>query len=150
MAVEIPETIRINLDDYHAKHVGMTTDNRQFFLTTPFVPSLGDSQGCEYVAVFYFDLAGKFLHAEIDSLGPRAELDKRKAKQAYDSRLASLGDVSFRDIIVAPFSVDRFGTPFGLIPSLPDHDEDEGELVVEIQPGNYMAFYEPWDGYYDT
>jgi hypothetical protein len=33
---------------------------------------------------------------------------------------------------------------------MPPEDEDD-EWAVEMQPGNYMAFYEPWDsGDYDT
>ena len=38
---------------------------------------------------------------------------------------------------------------FGLIPNWP---EDEGEpLSISLQPGDYMAFFEPWDsGDYDT
>ena len=37
---------------------------------------------------------------------------------------------------------------FGLIPRSPEGD-DEG-WWVEMHPGNYMAFHEPWDGDYDT
>jgi len=63
--------------------------------------------------------------------------------------LASLGVVSFDRIVVAPFKVDRLGTAFGLILREP---EEEGDVwAVEMQPGNYMAFFEPWDsGDYDT
>jgi hypothetical protein len=52
-------------------------------------------------------------------------------------------------IEVAPFSVKRFGTSFGLIPREPEDDEDA--WAVELLPGNCMAFFEPWDsGKYDT
>ena len=66
-----------------------------------------------------------------------------------DERLASLGDVTFGRIEVAPFSVGRFGTLFALILRKP---EDEGDVwAVEAQPGNYMALLEPWDsGEYGT
>ena len=50
---------------------------------------------------------------------------------------------------VQPFEVKRFDTAFGLIPRPPEEDDDE--WAVEMQPGNYMAFFEPWDsGDYDT
>jgi hypothetical protein len=46
-------------------------------------------------------------------------------------------------------ALDRFGTTFGLVVLAPDY-EDDG-YAVELHPGNYMAFFEPWDsGEYDT
>jgi hypothetical protein len=57
--------------------------------------------------------------------------------------------VTFERIEVAPFAIERFGTTFGLVLREPE-DEDE-VWAVEVQPGNYMAFFEPWDGGdYDT
>ncbi len=82
-------------------------------------------------------------------MGPRALLDKEKAKALYDQRLKELGEVRFSRIMVAPFSVNRFGTEFGLALRTPDEEDDP--WAVEVQPGNYMAFFEPWDsGEYDT
>jgi len=144
-----PAIVTINHDDYHAKHVGRTADGRQFFLTTPFVPADGAEPGREFVALFLFDGSGRLVEAKIDDLGPRTELDEEAAQRAYDARLAELGVVTFGRIEVAPFSVGRFGTEFGLIPHEPEHEGDV--WAVEMQPGNYMAFYEPWDGGdYDT
>ena len=50
-----------------------------------------------------------------------------------------------------PFEIERNGTKFGMIARAPE-DASEGESWwVELEPGNYMAFYEPWDsGEYDT
>lgn len=144
----IPETFPINHDDYHAKHIGRTADGRQFFLTTPFVPAIGNETGGEYIALFTFDANGKLLDATIDDLGPRATLDKDAASITYEQRLASLGDVKFCDICIAPFTTKRFGIEFGLIPR---ESEDEDDVpAIEMQPGNYMAFFDPWDGDYDT
>jgi hypothetical protein len=57
--------------------------------------------------------------------------------------------VEYGRIAVQPFEVERFGTAFGLVPRPPKSDEDG--WWVEVQPGNYMAFHEPWDsGEYDT
>jgi hypothetical protein len=149
MADGPPERIAIAHDDYHGEHVGRTADGRQFFLTTPFVPAIDGRAGNEFVALFLFDSAGRLLEAKIDQLGPRATLDKQGAQDVYDQRLRELGDVSFERIEVAPFAVERFGTTFGLIPRPPE-DEDDG-WWVELLPGNYMAFHEPWDsGEYDT
>ncbi|XVJ64284.1 MAG: hypothetical protein HEQ22_00870 [Sphingopyxis sp.] len=144
-----PEIVAIDHDDYTAKYIGRMRDGRQFFLTTPFVPASPEGQGCEFVALYFFDAEGQFLNALIDSFGPRDTMDDDARKQVYDDRLSSLGEVSFERIEIEPFSVEKFGVLFGLIPCEP-HDED-GIWTVEAQPGNYMAFYEPWDsGDYDT
>jgi hypothetical protein len=144
-----PKLVAINHDDYHAQHIGRMLDGRQFFLTTPFEPAFGDEKpGCEYIALFTFDSAGVLLEAKIESFGPRATLDDAKCKEVYDSWLKELGEVSFERIEVAPFSVERFGTQFGLIPREPEDEEDV--WAVELLPGNYMAFFSPWDsGDYD-
>jgi hypothetical protein len=55
----------------------------------------------------------------------------------------------FDRIEVKPFAVERLGRRFGLIPREPEEDDDP--WAVEMMPGNYMAFFEPWDsGDYDT
>jgi hypothetical protein len=57
--------------------------------------------------------------------------------------------VTYRRIQVQPFQVKRFGTVFGLVPRPPE--DDQTDWWVELHPGNYMAFHEPWDsGEYDT
>ena len=144
-----PELIAIEHDDYHAKHIGCLPDGRQFFLTSPFVPAIGGSTGREFVALFLFDKHGGFLEANIDDLGTRAGLDQLRASGVYEQRLAELGEAEFCRIEVQPFEVERFGTTFGLVPRPPEDGDDV--WAVELQPGNYMAFFEPWDsGEYDT
>jgi hypothetical protein len=146
---ERPTLITIDHDDYHAAHVGRTHDGRQFILTNPFDPAIGGNPGCEFVALYTFDEAGHLVEAIIDSLGPRSRLDEHARSSLYSERLASLGDVSFERVAVAPFAVERFDIMFGLIARPPDEDDDA--WAVEMQPGNYMAFFEPWDsGEYDT
>ncbi len=146
---ERPELIAINHDDYHAEHVGHTEDGRQFFLTNPFEPAAGDQRGAEYVALFLFDRRGNLLEAKVDDFGPRAAVDEDKRRRVYEGRLSELGAVVFDRIEVKPFVVERFGTQFGLIPREPEDDDDR--WAVEMMPGNYMAFFEPWDsGEYDT
>lgn len=144
-----PDIIAINNDDYHAKHIGRTADGRQFILTTPFEPAVGGREGSEYVARYLFDANGRLLEAKIEDFGPRANFDDEKRRQAYDRLLQELGDVTLDRVEVAPFSIERFGTTFGLVVREP---EEEGDVwAVEMQPGNYMAFFEPWDsGDYDT
>ena len=144
-----PELIAIDHDDHHADCIGRTSDGRQFILTTPFDPARGEKLGSEFVALYTFDMSGQLIGAEIENFGPRATLnnDARLAKHA--EMLASLGDVSFERVEVSPFSVEKYGLEFGLIARPPEEEDDV--WAVEMQPGNYMAFFEPWDsGEYDT
>ena len=146
---EPPALIAIDHDDYHAQFVGRTTDGRQFFLTTPFEPARDAHPGAEYVALYLFNAAGDLLEAKINAFGPRAGMDKVARDGMCEQRLIELGEVSFGRISIAPFSVQRFGIEFGLIPRPPEEDDDE--WAVELQPGNAMAFFAPWDsGEYDT
>ncbi len=149
MTDDRPEIIAINHDDYHAEHVGRTSDGRQFFLTTPFEPAIGDKSGSEYVALFLFDRDGNLVDAKIDDFGPRDNLDDVKRRKCFDQRLQELGDVTYDRIEIKPFEIERFGTTFGLVTREPEDEDDV--WAVEMQPGNYMAFFEPWDsGDYDT
>ena len=149
MSSEKPEKVAIDHDDYHAEHIGRAQTNQQFFLTTPFEPAIGDKEGCEYIALYKFDREGNLLEAIIDSLGPRGSYDEDARKEKYLARLYELGDVEYCRIEVKPFSIEREGVNFGLIPREPEDEEDI--WAVELLPGNYMAFFEPWDsGEYDT
>ena len=149
MSTEKPESIAIDHDDYHAQHIGTTQDGNQFFLTTPFEAASDTSKGCEYIALFIFDSEGECLNSIIESLGPREDLIESEAKKKYNSMLSTLGEVSYCRIVVKPFSVDFNGTEIGLIARAPEDEDDE--WAVELLPGNYMAFFEPWDsGEYDT
>ncbi|WP_326559097.1 hypothetical protein [Micromonospora sp. NBC_01796] len=150
MRVGPPSRLAIDHDDYHAEHVGRTADGRQFFLTTPFEPAIrGEIDGQEFVALYLFDAGGRFLEARIDAFGPRARMDRAARRAAYDARLKGLGEVTFTRIEVEPFAINRFGTTFGLIPREPEEDDDA--WWVTLEPGDYMAFTDPWDsGEYDT
>ncbi len=149
MPGEAPQLVAINRDDYAARHIGHTADGRQFFLTTPFEPATAVQPGAEFIALYLFDSQGLLLEARIDELGPRAALDQEAAKNLYHQRLGELGPVTFGRIEIQLFQVERFGTTFGLVPRVPEEEDDV--WAVEAQPGNYMAFFEPFDsGDYDT
>lgn len=150
-----PKLIKINHDDYHAKYVGRTGDKRQFFLTNPFVPKMGGNDGREFLALYIFDTDGNFLEAKIEDLGVREsevlrlqKLDIDYADSIVQTWLGELGKISFRNIKVAPFSVEKFGVDFGLIVHSPE--EPDEDWYVTVEPGDYMCFYPPWDGDYDT
>jgi hypothetical protein len=149
MSTTRPHLIAIDHDDYHAEFIGRTNNGLQFILTDPFVPAEGGDPGCEFVALYTFNSSGQLLEATIDSFGPRSQVDKEAREKVFMERLASLGDVSYERVEVSPFCVERFGYEFGLVARPP---EDEGDVwAVVMQPGNYMAFFAPWDsGEYDT
>jgi hypothetical protein len=72
-----------------------------------------------------------------------------KLWDSLDQRLSELGPIVYCRIEVQPFAIERFGTTFGLVPRSPEDKDDS--WWVEMQPGNYMDFHEPWDsGEYDT
>lgn len=144
-----PKLITLDHDDYAAKYVGHVKDGRQFFLTTPFVPAMGEEPGREFLALYVFDKAGKLQSATLDDLGTRAAMDEAAARVRRDELLASLGEVTYGRIKVAPFTVERFGVAFGFIPQPPEEDDEDWCVIVE--PGNYVCFWPPWtSGDYDT
>lgn len=149
-----PRLVRINHDDYKAKYVGKLKDGSQFFLTFPFVPRLEGSKGGDYIALYQFDEFGALVKADIFD-EKQEGLTTETAVEAFTQRLLqSLGPHKFQDIAVTPFSVTAFGIQFGLIfdpgDEEEDDDDDEPSIWVTVEPGNYMAFYPPWDGDYDT
>jgi hypothetical protein len=146
-----PDVVALDHDDDAAEYVGHTTDGRQFFLTTPFVPAerMGTASGREFLALYLFDKDGRLLSATIDDFGARVSVDESARLKRRDELLASLGDVTFGRIEVAPFQVDRFGVEFGFIPRPPEEPDEDWSVIVE--PGDYMCFRPPWtSGGYDT
>ena len=149
MAKGPPKTVAVNHDDYHAEYVGRTKDGAQFFLTTPFVPGVADQPGREFIALYLFDKAGQLQSATIDDLGPRATMDLGARMARRDELLASLGEVSYQRIKVAPFRIERFGVEFGFIPQPPEEPGEDWSVIV--MPGDVMCFWPPWSsGDYDT
>lgn len=113
------------------------------------MPAINGDPGREFAALYIFDADGVLLAAKIDDLGTREQPDDNSKRSLVEKRLAELGEVSFRFIKVAPFRVEKFGVEFGLIAQAPEDDEEE-EWAVVAEPGNYLSFYLPWNGDYDT
>jgi hypothetical protein len=149
MSIEPPKVIAIDHDDYHAEFVGKTGDGKQFFLTTPFDPASPTNPGNEFVALYLFDKNGDLIEALIDEFGPRNKMDIDARDALCKKRLDDLGDIELGRIEIAPFSIEKFGITFGLVPN--EMDDEDDELSFSLMPGDYMAFYEPWEsGDYDT
>ena len=140
-----PRFVRINHDDRDAQYVGKVSNGSQFFLTHPFAPSLGGIAGGSFIALYVFDEFGLLTQARVEQL---IEVTQSQVDTMTQSWLESLGKFRFADISVAPFCVEKYGRQFGLI--FWPEDEDELGSWVTVEPGDYMAFYPPWDGEYDT
>ncbi len=144
-----PRLIAIDHDDYHAEFVGQTRDEKQFFLTTPFESATATQPSREFIALYLFDAGGTLLEAKINDLGTREGLDHEARVALRDQWLGALDHPTFMRIEIRPFAVEGFGLVFGLVLREPEDEADD--WVAEVLPGNYMAFFAPWDsGIYDT
>jgi len=152
MVSQPPAKIAIEPDDYHAEFVGQTEAGTQFFLTTPFVPATPGQPRREFIALYLFDPAGQLVEARIDPWDHgEGDGDIEARLRRIESWLADLGDYVHTRIEVQPFRLERFGVEFGLIPRPPEEGDVDGKWWVILEPGNYMAFHEPFDsGDYDT
>jgi hypothetical protein len=153
-----PRKITINHDDRHARYMGRTVAGEQFFITAPYVEG-GPAQRFprrDFVALYVFDKKGALVRSKIIDLGTREKKDaqttralKKRAAEERDKLLASLGEVTYGDISVAPFTVKKFKIEFGLSHSGPEDPFDP--WLAAFTPGAYMKFTQPWDsGTYET
>jgi formate hydrogenlyase regulatory protein HycA len=96
-----------------------------------------------------FDSRGRHLNTDVWTAGTTADGEARVIEQARDrlsQMLASLGPVKYCDVKVSLFRVEIEGREFGLIDA---SEPDEGYESIHLLP-NDLAFFEPWDGTYDT
>lgn len=145
----IPERFPINREeDYHTHYIGKYTNGNQFFGYETFVhvrpvPLGEDWQNYrkEYVVLYIFDEEGNFIDFKHWYAGTTAE--NKETTPALELMIESGGSYEFCNIVVKPFQVEIDGEIFGLIP-------DEEYDSIELMPSSTIAFYEPWDGEYDT
>ena len=129
----IPKLISIAREEgYHTDHIGEYADGQ--YVGFAFFP---DPPQRRLVSVLHlFDASGCHISSEAwdssDGVDPQAELQK-----AIDA----LPEAQPGNVKVAPFSVEFFGTSFGMIPINDDR--------VDYLPYG-LAFFPPWNGLYDT
>jgi hypothetical protein len=144
---EAPERFTIVPDDYHVPYAGTAEDGRKFFLSEELFD--GDSA---YVGVFLWNADGTFDEVRVDTLDrpdtlPPGQAGQAGAEDLVDTRLAELGDYVLEPIEVEPFTLDVDGVTFGWKVD----KYDDGTYFINIVPGDFIAYYEPWDGLgYDT
>lgn len=143
---EAPDRITIVPDDYHVPYAGTAEDGRKFFLSEELF-----SSDTGYVGLFLWKSDGSFDEIRVTEVSapeglPPGQADPAGAEDVVSARLSELGDFALEPIEVEPFTQDVDGVTFGW-----KVDQYEGVYSVNIEPGNFIAYYEPWDGLeYDT
>ncbi|RKR73299.1 hypothetical protein [Frondihabitans australicus] len=145
-----PARFTIVPDDYHVPFAGTTGDGRRFFASDElFESSLDGSRS--FVAVFFWTADGSFdsidvRDAERPDGAPPAQGLPTQSEGVLDEMLLALGDYVLEPIEVEPFSEQVRDVTFGFVPTAFD-----GVVSITVQPGDFIAYYEPWDGEeYDT
>ncbi|ADB31353.1 hypothetical protein Kfla_2277 [Kribbella flavida DSM 17836] len=144
---EAPARFTIVPDDYHVPYAGTAGDGRRFFLSDElFVPG-----GSAYVGVFLWKADGTFDEVRVDEVVrpaglPPGQAAPADADQLVAARLAQLGDYVLEPIEVEPFTKTVRGVTFGFAVT-----QFEGMYSINVEPGDFIAYYAPWDGLeYDT
>lgn len=149
-----PERFTIIPDDYHVPYAGTAEDGRRFFLSDELFSLTVDGRGAgsSHVGLFLWHADGSFDRVHVETVErERRGLPPGQAAPAgradlVAAQLARLGDYVLEPITVAPFTTEVDGVTFGWL-----YDEYDGEGTLTIEPGDFIAYYEPWDGEeYDT
>ena len=145
---QAPERFTIVPDDYHVPYAGTAEDGRKFFLSE----ELFSIQGQAYVGLFLWNADGTFDEVRVDEVSrprtlPPGQAGPAGADALVSARLSELGDYVLEPITVEPFTERVDGVTFGWKVG----QYEDGSYYLNIEPGNFIAYYEPWDGLeYDT
>lgn len=139
-----PTRFTIVPDDFHVPYAGTAADGRKFFLSEELV-----TDGSGWVGLFLWTQDGKFDELFADPVTRPSGLPPGQAYPAgpsalVEKRLGQLG--TYR---LEPITVTRVvrGVTFGWRV----RQYDDGEFAINIEPGDFIAYYAPWDGLeYDT
>jgi hypothetical protein len=143
---QAPARFTIVPDDYHVPYAGTAEDGRKFFLSD----ELFDPRSA-YVGLFLWKADGTFEQVRVDKVArpaglPPGQAGPAGADELVAARLAELGKYVLEPIEVEPFTEEVEGVTVGWVV-----DQFDGEYSINIEPGNFIAYYEPWDGLeYDT
>ncbi|HEX4443205.1 MAG TPA: hypothetical protein VHZ81_06510 [Galbitalea sp.] len=148
-----PVRFTIIPDDYHVPFAGRTGDGKLFFLSNELfgVPA-STGEPSSFIGLFLWNADGSFDQVMYEAVArptrlPSAQAVPGGAEDAFNRWILSLGDYVLEEIQVAPFAVEFDGVTFGFVPN----EIDEDLISVNVEPGDFMAYYEPWDGEeYDT
>jgi hypothetical protein len=145
---QAPERFTIVPDDYHVPYAGTSGDGRKFFLSE----ELFHPGGSAYVGLFLWNADGAFDEMVVEEVSrpsglPAGQAGPAGADALVNARLAELGDYVLEPIEVEPFTKKVDGVTFGWKVG----QYEDGSYYINIEPGNFIAYYAPWDGLgYDT
>jgi formate hydrogenlyase regulatory protein HycA len=151
----IPEKIPIvREENYRTHYIGRYGEGNQFmgFVTATIpMPLPEDWQNHKrwYTVLHTFDSDGNHLDTEHWFAGTTADGEAaitKRALQKLQEMLAALGSIEYCDVEIRLFELEIDGHRFGLVPVVEPEEEYES---IHLFP-NDLAFFEPWDGYYDT
>ncbi len=150
---QAPKRFTIVPDDYHVPYAGIAEDGRKFFLSDElFSYGTPDAPGSSYVGLFLWNADGTFSEVKVDEVArpdglPPGQAGPSGAEDLVEARLAELGDYKLAPIEVEPFTETVDGVTFGWKVG----QYEDGTYYINIEPGNFIAYHEPWDGVeYDT
>lgn len=142
-----PKYFTIVPDDYHVPYAGTAEDGRKFFLSDELF-----GQDSAYVGVFLWKSDGTFDEVRVDAIAragglPPGQAGPAGAEDLVEARLAELGEYVLEPITVEPFTREVDGVTFGWKVD----GSGSGAYSINIEPGDFIAYYAPWDGLeYDT
>lgn len=150
---ERPERFTIAPDDYHVPYAGTAGDGRKFFLSSElFGLGGGPDEAAGFVGLYLWNADGSFAEVRVDRVDrasglPPGQAFPADADDIVTRRLSELGDYTIEPIAVEPFLTVVDGVTFGW-----EVDQyDDGTYFIGIRPGDFIVYYEPWDGLeYDT
>lgn len=143
---QAPKRFTIVPDDYHVPYAGTAEDGRKFFLSE----ELFQPGGSAYVGLFLWKADGTFDEVLVEKVSrpeglPPGQAGRAGAKAAVRARLDELGVLE--PIKVEPFTKNVDGVTFGWKVG----QYENSSYCINIEPGNFIAYYAPWDGLgYDT
>ena len=150
----IPQKIKIKrIPDYYTKTIGRYADGQFMAMLTATlpmpIPKDWEKQKRWYSVLHAFTKDGRHKKTDAWFAGTESEGDEViaiRARKKRDEMVASLEGHTFCDVEIELFSVQIDGFTFGLVDaSKPDEDYESVHLLP-----NHFAFFEPWDGEFDT
>ena len=142
-----PDRFTIRPDDYHVPYAGTAEDGHKFFLSDELFTTGGSGgAGAAYVGLFLWRPDGTFDEVHVHTVPrprglPPAQASSAGRKDIVESELAGLGDYVLEPIRVEPFTTDVDGVSFGW-----EVDRYAGTYFIRVVPGDFIAYYAPWDG----
>jgi hypothetical protein len=142
-----PTRFTIRPDDYHVPYAGTAQDGHKFFVSD----ELFTYDGRAWVGLFLWKPDGTFDEVQVSPIGrpagvPPGQAAPGNGDSVLKQLLARLGNYVLEPITVQPFTKTVHGVEFGW-----KVNHDGGMYTINIEPGDFICYYEPWDGYeYDT